>query len=146
MIGRRRFLKLLGVGTAAAPLAAKVAAEEEVKGLTLMRGYQAPPLAQAFNEAAPSMYGGNELYAKSVDYMRVFGLPKHFEKQLRERAKHVHCLDPDIACKKSWSLNVKIQEQRQRNFKAQLKSYEDAGWYEKAQQNFEKVTGFRWIW
>lgn len=111
MIGRRRFLKLMGVTTASAPLA------DSQEGLIQV-----------------------------ADYIRVFGLPKHVEPAVRERARYIHCLDPDIACKRSWSLNVKIQEQRQRNYQRMIEGYKASGAYERAQRKFFELAGFKWQW
>jgi len=55
-------------------------------------------------------------------------------------------LIPDIACKRSWSLCVKIQEQRQRNYDSAMAYYRDLNSYGRAQAAFEKISGFKWPW
>ena len=147
MIGRRRFLKLLGVGTASAPLAAKEMTEKQLASLTSLRGNYVPALAQgALN--SPRMAEGLETFANMRAFIKIYGrLPKHVERQVHENSKHVHALDPDIACKRSWSLNVKIMTQQQRNYQHEVKRFESMGWFDEAQEQFEKTTGFRWrLW
>lgn len=144
---RRKFLSYLGVGAASAPLAAKAAAAE----LTTLAGHAATPLAVGSGIAPPgipqSIEDQAKLHIRMSDYVRMFGkLPDHVERDVRERSRWVGHLDPDIASKLSWSLNVKIAEQRQRNYQREIDRYRDMGWYEKSQSAFQQLTGFRWGW
>lgn len=143
MIARRRFLKLMGVGTAAAPLAAKAAADEATLKL-MMSGER----GLAANAPPPIGWDGEtqDSFVKMAGYIRTFGLPKHIEEASRERARYVHFLDHDIACKRSWSLAVKIQEQRQRNYQRIIDGYQSGGLFEQAQRKFSALTGIRWQW
>lgn len=52
----------------------------------------------------------------AADYIKLVGLPEVLKFELRDQAKYVHSFDPDIACKKSWSMSVKIMTQQQRNY------------------------------
>jgi hypothetical protein len=145
MIGRRRFLKLMGVSTAAAPMAAKAAADREALKLTTPN-YNTPlsgnliQAPQAFNDAT------QDQLIRQAEHVRLFGLPRHIEASLRERAAYVSCLDADLVVKRSWSFSVKIQEQRQRNYRRLVEGYEKAGWYERAQKTFAEMTGIKWQW
>lgn len=148
---RRGFLGLLGVGVVSAPLAAKAAAEAEISNLTGLRGTQA--LAVGISGSTPISSGigvGSGCvseYTLADNYLNLWGkLPSFVEDSLKERSKTVFHLDPDIACKKSWSLNVKIQEQRQRNFQRELIRIKRNGKYDAAQSAFQKVTGWQWPW
>jgi hypothetical protein len=148
---RRGFLGLLGIGAVSAPLAAKAAADAEIAKLTMLRnsdvlsagsipsnGYGAP-CQSAEDYVSP--------YIKVDNYLKLWGkLPEFVESDLRERAKTVYHLDPDIACKRSWSLNAKIHEQRQRNYKMNIERYKITGKHELAQSAFKKLTGFEWPW
>jgi hypothetical protein len=150
MIGRRKFLKVLGVGTAAAPLAARAAAEDAAKSLT-MRGSDASPLAANIAPGGWAMPGQPALHAgepnEFLSFIRCHGrIPDHVERRHREQAQWVHYLDPDIACKRSWSLNVKIQEQRQRNYHRAIDQMMDYNWYNNAQKKFAETFGFAWPW
>ena len=150
---RRRFLSLLGVGTAAGPLAAKAAVEQEMLSLTSIKGMDYLSVGNAAN-SYPAECGqqiGKEPYKSpyqlAEQYLRLGGkLPSFVEQNVRERAKTVQYLDPDIACKRSWSLNVKIAAQRERNYTAELNRYIVTGKYEAAQSTFQKLTGFQWPW
>jgi hypothetical protein len=159
---RRGFVRLLGVGTVSAPLAAKEALDGEILKLT-SAGSNASSLAssmQPFSDGNPSAEmpppgtvegstGAPWVHPniRMADYIRVFGrVPEHIERDIRERAKSVYCLDPDIANKRAWSVSVKILTQQQRNYDREFELYKRRGWYESMQQNFYKLFGFRWSW
>lgn len=149
---RRGFLGLLGIGAVSAPLAAKAAAEAEISKLTRLDGNKlisagintssgigASPIQSSEEWVSP--------YIKANAYLKTWGkLPDFVEYNLREKAKTIYYLDPDIACKRSWSLNVKIQEQRQRNYLMEIERYKATGKYDFAQSAFKKVTGWEWPW
>lgn len=143
MIGRRSFLKVMGIGTAAAPLAAKAAAEQEIANLTQLRGQYTAALAPGTSVAVQSMSDGP---AGLLPYVRQFGFPAHIDQFMRDQSRQVFALDPDIACKKSWSLNVKIQTQRERNYQSQVDNYFNRGKWAKAQAQFKSLTGLDWHW
>lgn len=148
MIARRRFLKLMGVGSAAAPMAAKAAAEQEALKLTQF-GKGNAALLSSMAEAGPggvSWTTPQKQYDNAAAYVKLFGMPAHVEKSVRERASYVQWLDHDIASKRSWSLAYKVLVQRERNFASYMQSYAEIGWYERAQGAFEKIAGFRWPW
>ena len=144
---RRGFLGLLGIGAVSAPLAAKAAAESEMMKLSsihsgiLSSGIEAssaPPMASA-EFVSP--------YIQANNYLKLWGkLPEFVDKELRNRANSVHYLDPDIVCKRSWSLNVKIQAQKERNYHKEIERYRHSGNYAAAQSAFRKLTGWEWPW
>lgn len=149
---RRKFLSLLGVGTAAGPLAVKVATEQQVLGLTSLKyaGLSAGNPIDTYGEVG-SQHVSKEAYVspyiQANNYLKLWGkLPAFVEENLRERAKQVSNLDPDIACKKSWSLCVKISAQRERNYQNLLQQHSKQGTYQEAQSMFSKITGFQWPW
>lgn len=119
-LGRRSFLRILGVGGASAPLAAKAAVEAEIGRLTSLVGHSVPPLNSGIalgGAGAPAPNGQqaggwvNPQIAMS-DYLKLFGkLPDHIEYDVRQRNRLVYHLDADIANKRSWSLSVKILTQ-----------------------------------
>lgn len=142
---RRRFLSLLGIGAASAPLAAKAVAEAEVSSLI---GSYRTGLAVA-GGIAPSIGYPSSEGPSSVpvyNYVKAFGVPDFVEELVRQRSKNIYAFDPDIAIKKSWSMAAKIHEQRQRNYKRQLDQHSVNGKYELAQSAFKEITGFSWPW
>lgn len=140
MIGRRKMLGLLGM----TPLAAKAAAEQEVAGLTQLRGSPLPRGRLPDPIELPGMNSRADHTSQLATYVRTFGLPAHVEREVRRQARYVTSLDPDIACKRSWSLNVKIQHQRERNVEYQIERYAERDWWQKAQKQFKVMTGLDW--
>lgn len=144
MTNRRRFLALLGVGTAAGPLAAKEAIEAEQIKLTSI-GTRA--VLSGSIGGIPAADGDDESVAQMArTYVRLFGVPAHIERLAQEHARYVANLDYDIASKRSWSLAAKVHEQRQRNYAREMERYRDFNWYGSAQTAFKKVSGFKWPW
>lgn len=108
-------LQLLGLSPLAAPLAAKAATDKAIGELS---GIQ--PIGYA--SALPSLSGGEPTASSSDSWKKKVlrfianrALPDWLDEELRERNRVVGYLDPDIACKRSWSMNVKITTQRERN-------------------------------
>lgn len=153
---RRRFLSLLGVSTAAAPLAAKAALDESIArqtGLDLigsrvggMGGMGAPASMSEQAKGYAQYLPYEDRVKKSVAWMKLVGFPDFMERQIRENSKWVQGLDPDIAAKRSWSMSVKIQEQRVRNYDRQRKSYEFHSENLVKKSFIEKTLGFEWPW
>lgn len=149
---RRRFLGLLGVGAAAGPLAAKAALDETIgsqAGVSMAAkavgglgvSYGLPSSDQ--KPSTPWMPHDQRMF-KSLAYIKTFGLPEFLENQFRQQAKWVDRLDIDIAAKWSWSMAVKLQEQRQRNYQRQLAHLDyQSKWY-KGKAFIEKILGFEW--
>lgn len=130
-------------------MAAKAALDAEVKSVTSLGVNYASPLAPGSgigNPGAPlSSEDAAAAYGKVATYLQMFGkLPEHVERDLWERSRYVGALDPDIAVKRSWSMSVKIGEQRRRNYERELERIKNMGWYEQAQSRFAKIAGFRW--
>lgn len=149
MIARRKFLKIMGVSTAAAPLAAKQAAENEISQLTQMAARSSSQVlaGQAGIGGPCSDSHTDYLKQKAWSMMRGGQLPEHIEEMVRSDSKNVSFLDHDIAAKRSWSLAAKIHEQRQRNYANKVEHMREPNKFEFAQAAFEKITGFRWrIW
>jgi hypothetical protein len=145
---RRRFFGVIG----ATPLAAKAAIDAEVGQTIGMAG--APGLGNAsigLSYGAP--YGApaavNELpYENRIigatEYIKLFGLPEVVDFELRDRARIVCHLDPDIANKRSWSMSVKIMTQRQRNYDREVARLHLSGWRQSGFQKIRTLLGFNW--
>lgn len=149
LANRRRFLSLLGVGAASAPLAAKAAADAEIAKLANIGAYgiqvggiELPGVPQALQQ----VYSYEQTIVKASDYIKLFGIPDVIKQRIRDNSQYVHGLDVDLASKKSWSMAVKIQEQRTRNYNRQIKEMEAAGWKERGRQALQKTMGFTWPW
>lgn len=150
---RRRFLSLLGVGAASAPLAAKAAADAEISKLA---GISNQALASTgigmYGSGPPGTQGtslGNgmshqQMVIGASDYIKMFGLPEVVEFELRDQSKWISSLDPDIACKKTWSMSIKLLEQRQRNYDRLVERMKKSGWQQKKRSAIKTILGFEW--
>jgi hypothetical protein len=155
MATRRRFLALLGVGSVSAPLAAKAALDTSIAtemGLGLNYGFGGNAAVLAFgqggvapNEATPSI-PYQERLIRSSDFVRLAGLPEVTRRQLRDGAKNVFSLDPDISCKRSWSMSVKVMTQRQRNYERSIQRIHDSAWNQRKLDVLKSALGFEWPW
>lgn len=144
MATRRSFLKALGMGSAAAPLAAKAAFEKET--LALSAGTQQLAAGALSSLGAPqSINDEANVRIKMAKHIRLFGLPKHVLQQIEQEAKWVSSLDFDIANKRSWSLAAKVHEQRQRNLKRKLELLRNGGVVAEAKRMFRKTFGFEFL-
>jgi hypothetical protein len=150
---RRRFLSLLGVSTAAAPLAAKAALDESIAKQAGLSVFGAPGFAGGVGQPASQGNVGAQPYISyeeavhgAVGYIKTFGLPEFMERDLRRNCRWVGGLDPDIACKRSWSMSVKLQEQRQRNYERMLEDYQNQSWRLKKKSIIQNLLGFDWPW
>ena len=140
---RRHFFGLVG----ATPLAAKAAVDAEIGQAIGMLG-----VAGVGNASMGLSYGPpgcEELpYERrlmgAAQYIRLFGIPEIVDFELRDRAKCVSHLDPDIACKRSWSMSVKIMTQRQRNYDREIARIERSGWRQSGLQKLKGLLGFDW--
>jgi hypothetical protein len=135
----------------ATPLAAKAAADAEITKLTAMRD------VPGFGDAAVSLGDGiafgdedklpyRQRVIGAADYIKTFGIPPAVEARLRNDAKYVHALDPDIACMRSWSMSFKIHCQRQRNYERALEAITTGAKHERAKKLLKGMLGFEWPW
>lgn len=146
---RRSFLTLLG----AAPLAAKATAEAEMANqIGLNGGYggiNAGVLGNGIGSQA-GISGAGISYEKRIsgaaNYIKMFGVPESIDRELRENTQFVGAIDPDIACKKSWSMSVKIMTQRQRNYERGIERMTSYGWQQRGREAVKNILGFDWPW
>jgi hypothetical protein len=148
MTTRRSLIHLLGLAPAA-PLAAKMAVDKEIAKLSGVMGEGAAPAAHygACMGGTPVQsisYG--KLRIAASQYAKSVGLPEFVLEQLRRNSSYVGVLDPDLAAKRSWSMCVKIAEQRERNLARAIEQFEFSGRYEKASMAFKALTGWDWPW
>ena len=152
-LARRGFLKLFGTSAVAAPLAAKAAADAAMAsqmGIANISGLATGGGTFTGPEVGLPPYIPAVAYEKQVfgalEYIKLFGIPEVVDAELRDRAQWIGGLDPDIACKKSWSMNVKIMTQRQRNYERQVENLHKRGWQHKKREGLKKILGFEWPW
>lgn len=137
-----------------APLAAKAVADEMIaKGAgislgglgnaSLGLGYGGQPCAEP--DVGPHIPYEKRLM-DAADYIKVFGIPEVMEYELRARSRCVYALDPDIACKATWSMSVKIMTQRQRNYQREIERVEKSGWQQRGRSVLKRTLGFDWPW
>ena len=154
---RRKVLALLGVGAASAPLAAKAAADASMGSLTGMLPGGVSGFGNGGSLNLSHSSGGAPIadglfvpYEKRLigasDLIKLTGLPEVVEHQLRDNSPQVFTLDPDIACKRSWSMNVKIAEQRQRNYTRSVERIHQAAWSQRRFSAIKALLGFEWPW
>lgn len=149
---RRKFLALLGIGAASAPLAAKTALDEEVVkqvGLNTTSFVGGAPSMSGLGNSAPmsaptSSTSYQQALNKSSAYVKLMGLPKGLEKEFRQRAQYIHALDPDIAVKRSWSMSVKLMTQRERNYQRQIEALHSTADYYNLRDKLAQMLGFQW--
>ena len=147
---RRSFFAFMGT----APLAAKAAADEalaKAAGAFASNGLGNASLGLPYGGSPPYAGGGlNVPYEKrlmgAADYIKMFGIPEVMEYEIRDRSRSVNCLDPDIACKASWSMSVKLMTQRQRNYEHEIQRIEKSGWQQRGRSTLKNLLGFDWPW
>jgi hypothetical protein len=152
---KRGFLKLMGAAPAAS-LAAKSAIDDQIAklagvstsslsgGKMLEQGWPTPVNSVA-GSYPPGLSYEETQFAASY-YAKTFGLPDFVDDSLRDNAKYISHLDPDVASKRSWSMAVKIQEQRQRNYERAKERVHFYPRRNKAISAFAKITGWNWPW
>lgn len=135
MIGRRGFLKALGIGVAAGPATAKTLTDLTPSGLGLsssaysgfsgLAGDSGPGLNSGTTIAEASTYNhGKWLIAR----LRELADPSILHD--RHRDTHVSVLDADLASMASLSLSSKIRIQRRVNFDRDVAARREALWFE----------------
>lgn len=143
---RRRFMSLIGVGAASGPLAVKAANDAHIARLVRAEvgssgsryGDQGPP--QSEGDSIPY----DQRVIRASDYINTFGIPPIVESRLRDEARWCDRLDPDIACKVSWSMSVKFATQRQRNYERGLEQLKQTGWRQRGRNTLKAMFGFDW--
>lgn len=125
-LGRRRFLKMFGVGVAAAPLAAH-GIVNPTAGATDLRALGV--VMEASVPATPDAYSmDNQTSALTTKLGRLLGRTAE-QHAFFKRRMGVYGLDPDLAVNRSMALHMKMSIQRDRNYQRSLA--DDAGWFRK---------------
>lgn len=118
MIGRRRFLQALGIGTVAAPAAAKQALDAmsaDLAGVSTKAiglGNPMPPPHSDGPGGALQAFDTRAALRKLLDNE---AMRDEYTSIMFARNRHVGWLDLDLANKRSFSLAAKVTFQRQRN-------------------------------
>jgi hypothetical protein len=142
---RRRFLSIVG----AAPIAAKTAIDAEIgkaAGLGGIDGLGNPSMGLSYGSPMSDGIPYGRKIISASQYVSMFGIPDVVEFELRDRARCITFLDPDIACKRAWSMSVKIMTQRQRNYERARLHIERSGWRHAGMERLKKALGFEWPW
>lgn len=150
---RRRFMALV----APASLAAKAIADEGIanaaglsRGASLGLGSSAGMALPSANYGEPAQcvnaISWEDRQTKIEDYFRFFGIPDWLKQVHRQQSSYVMALDPDIACKRSWSMSVKIMTQRQRNYDRAIQGLHKGGWFVRQRRALSKTLGFDYNW
>lgn len=153
---RRRFLSLLGVSAAAGPLAAKAAVDAQTLGLVSPNMHSLAATGMGLGAGMPAeigsqTMGGNGPYLSHAEklinasnYIKFVGVPEVVEAELRDQSKWIGTMDPDIACKRSWSMSVKILAQRERNYQRAIERMKRTGWQQQKRSALRTLLGFEW--
>lgn len=143
---RRKFMSMVGVGAAASPLAVKRAADQAAMGLTGVK--VSTPDRDAAGAVPEWETSNNDKYLNTADFIQAFGLPEVIRREIwQEAGDRIYYLDPDLAVKRSWSLSVKFQEQRQRNYKRAIASIQERANEKRARALLKSTTGIDyWPW
>jgi len=141
VIGRRKFFGLL----ASTPLAAKGMLDQATADGA---GVVTNGLG-GFSASISSPSDGYEEEAKVASkkaswFLRSFGVPEHHRRRLWEETRYPYRLDSDIACKRSWSMCVKIATQRQRDYERRLHEAQFRLDFDQLNEEFSNKWGFRW--
>lgn len=155
---RRSFFPAAGVGA----LSAKAAVDQKIAELAGISTTGHGSSGAFINSVMDGGYGLGSAGAKEVmkgeylthaqrlikasAWLKTFGVPEELEYILREQSKYVSSFDPDIACKRSWSMCVKIAAQRERNYQRALESMMKGGWIEQKRSLLSKLLNFEWPW
>ncbi len=149
MPSRRSVLQLLGLAPVAGPLAAKAATDAaiaEAVGISKIASGSGPEFltgAGSIN-AAPLQSNEANWQSKVFAFLRQGAIPHWAEEKIRAECRYVPCLDPDIANKRSWSMAVKIQTQRERNVARAMADIRERPRREMLRNKFAKKWGV-WI-
>ncbi len=124
MINRRSFLRRSAAATAAAPIGAQMVGQEstlKAAGIDAIgigvRTPQAPEIANG--RAAQTL----KIFRSFTDWMR-----EHGDAEIKEHAKEVRVMDPDIISMRSLPLCTKIRMQQKRNYERILEHRR--GWFD----------------
>lgn len=119
MIGRRKFLSVLGVGAVAAPVAGRqiISAAGGIEGAYAQMPSSPPPnVGQAFRSGGLSFDPWEQA-------RRAFANKETLDKitsELFAEQRTINAIDHDLASKRSFSLAAKVAFQRQRNVERRL--------------------------
>jgi len=151
-VGRRGFLRVLGL----APIAGKAAVDQIVadqaglahgalNGLGAQNGSisAGPPLPRVDDDPLPLSAGDKA--SRIFGLLKKAGLPSWERERIARENKHVYSLDPDLAALRSFSMNVKIATQRQRNIERELDRLRYQSTYQAHVEKFRRRHGF-WLW
>ncbi len=142
-LGRRGFLRVLGMS----PIAGKVAADKAIAdaagfnplGSSGPQHYASPGHPQPIDPVVAA-----KRRSLLSSFFRNFSLPDWEVDQIR-REIAVYALDPDIAALCSFSMAVKIGMQRERNIARRIEAARGHSAYEEMREQFQKRHGF-WFW
>lgn len=139
---RRSFFALAGV----TPFAAKATVDAEIAKSAAIGITGMGDTTFGLGGGLPDAGDFEKKLVATADYIKMFGIPPVIEQDIRVRARSVYALDPDLACKQSWSMSVKILTQRQRNYQRMVDQMKDAGWQQRGRAALKKLIGFNWPW
>lgn len=150
-LSRRKALAIFGATPVSTAFAAKQALDAAIGQAAGLGGIVAPGGFGVSGQHGGSLPGAaddgwRKPYLAAAEYARTFGLPPFVEESYRRDAQYVQALDPDIACKRSWSMSVKIATQRQRNYERRVATVQQTAAHHKAAMLLKTFTKWEWPW
>jgi hypothetical protein len=150
VIGRRGFLKALGL----APAVGASAAQRLVgvgEGLSAVFGGQAlsagvseytgfPSSLKATGDNSGGAYIDPDLIAKA--YLAVNPVPDFVVERMRQEMRGIYRLDPDLAVNRSFSMSAKVMIQREREIDRAIENTKRINSRNLAKKAFTKLHGF----
>jgi hypothetical protein len=147
MIGRRGFLRAIGVAPAAV-LAEQTAGLQG--GVRSIFGWA--PIAGAIQEnlgeelpPTNSPPVGESVWTKAARFFAGNAIPPHIIERYRDNARNVTRLDPDLAANRSFSLSTKLRIQQEREIEREIERTKRVAKRNRIQEEFYDKHGFS-VW
>lgn len=145
MLARRSFLRALGIG----PAAIAVGSAEQATGLRGGVGslFGHGVSSGVYDIAGPPGLTGDPagIAQKMATYLAGNALPSFVTDRIRENARDIHRLDPDLAVNRSFSLTTKMRIQAEREVVRATRTAMTVSKRNVLRAAFQKMHGFE-LW
>lgn len=145
MLARRSFLRALGLGAPAA-----IAAGSSVEAATGLRGGIGSLFGYGVSGgvddvAGVAMADSTGMAQRMAIYLASNALPSFVTDRIRENARDIQRLDPDLAANRSFSLSTKMRIQAEREVKRATRQAVSTAKRNVLRTAFQKMHGFE-LW
>jgi hypothetical protein len=135
----------LGLGPAAIIAGSAEQASGLRGGVSSLFGYGVSSGVSELSAAPASIADEGAIAQKMVGYLAVNALPAFVTDRIREQARDVNRLDPDLAVNRSFSLATKLRIQREREVERATKQAATIAKRNVLRTAFQKMHGFE-LW